>query len=124
MPNPDNIVNHKFPKGKSGNPSGHPKGVKNRSTILRKWIEVNAKVTNPITKQEEAGTVEDLIAIALLTKAIKGDVQAIKEINDTLYGKLLESSKIDASINVEYSKLSRKERRERIELLRQKLLKK
>jgi len=87
-----------FKKGESGNPNGRPKGVKNRSTLLKKWIEVNAKVKNPVTKKEEFGTVEDLITIALISKAIAGDIQAIKEINDTLYGKLQDSQKIDLNI--------------------------
>lgn len=82
-------------KGEIRNPKGKPVGTKNRSTILKKWIEVNAKVKNPITKQEEGGTVEDLITIALITKALKGDVQAIKEINDTLYGKIQDNHLIE-----------------------------
>ena len=96
MANPENIIPPK--KGEIRNPKGKPVGTKNRSTILKKWIEVNAKVTNPITKQEEGGTVEDLITIALITKALAGDVQAIKEINDTLYGKLTENQKIDVNV--------------------------
>ena len=95
-PNIENLKS--FKKGDHGNPNGRPKGVKNRSTILKKWIEVNAKVKNPVTKQEEGGTVEDLITIALITKALAGDVQAIKEINDTLYGKLTENQKIDVNV--------------------------
>lgn len=88
MANPENIKSHEFKKGQSGNPSGHPKGQKNRSTILKKWIEVNSKFENPITEKEVQGTVEDRITLALINKALSGDVQAIKEINDTLYGKI------------------------------------
>ena len=29
-----------FKKGESGNPNGRPKGSKNRSTIMEKWLEV------------------------------------------------------------------------------------
>jgi hypothetical protein len=87
-----------FKKGESGNPNGRPKGVKNRSTLLKKWIEVNTKIKHPITKKEEQGTVEDMIVIALLNKAMQGDIQAIKEINDTLYGKIVDNQKIDLNI--------------------------
>ena len=85
-------------KGEIRNPNGRGLGVKNRSTLLKKWIEVNAKVKNPITKETEAGTVEDMIVIALITKALAGDIAAIKEVNDTLYGKLQDSQKIDLNI--------------------------
>ena len=111
-------------KGEIRNPNGRTPGTKNRSTLLKKWIEVNAKVKNPITKETEAGTVEDMIVIALITKALAGDIAAIKEVNDTLYGKLQDSAKIDASISIEYSKLTKAQRRKRIAELTQKLLKK
>ena len=111
-------------KGEIRNPNGRGLGVKNRSTLLKKWIEVNAKFRNPITKETEQGTVEDMIVIALITKAIAGDIQAIKEVYDTRYGKLQDSAKIDASISIEYSKLTKAQRRKRIAELTQKLLKK
>ena len=93
MPNPDNIKDHSFDKHPEN--IGHkPKGAKNRSTILKKWIEVAVKIkdkSNPLLK-EVTGTVEDQIILALITKARLGDVQAIKEINDTLYGKIIEKT--------------------------------
>jgi hypothetical protein len=82
---------------KKGNPGGgHPKGVKNRSTLLKKWIKVRVQIkdkNNP-TLKEIAGTVEDQVVLALMNKAVKGDIQAIKEINDTLYGKIQEKTEI------------------------------
>lgn len=97
MPNPENI--RPPVKGEIRNPKGKPVGTKNRSTILSKWIHVNTKVKNPITKETEAGTVEDLVMLALINRAMSGDVQAIKEINDTLYGKLQDNSKIEVKSN-------------------------
>lgn len=79
------------------NKEGRPKGSKNRSTILKKWIELTTKLKNPITGAEELGIVEDKVALALLSKALKGDVAAIKEINDTLYGKLTEKSEVNTT---------------------------
>jgi len=35
-----------FKKGESGNPNGRPKGSKNRSTIARRWLEVNQSLKN------------------------------------------------------------------------------
>lgn len=71
----------------SRNPNGRPKGSPNRATVLRKWLDIATKVKNPETGEMLEGTVEDRVAMALIAKAIKGDVQAIKEINDSLYGK-------------------------------------
>jgi hypothetical protein len=74
--------------GQSGNPSGREKGSKNRSTVLKKWIEGNCSITDPGTGLEIEGTIEDKIALALIGKAIKGDVAAIREIYDSVYGKM------------------------------------
>lgn len=95
MPNPENI---RPPKpGEVRNPKGKPLGTKNRSTILKKWIEVATKLKNPITGKDEFGTVEDKVTLALIARALTGDVQAIKEINDTLYGKLTEKSEVNTT---------------------------
>ena len=98
MPNPENI--RPPVKGEIRNPKGKPVGTKNRSTILSKWIHVNTKVKNPITKETEAGTVEDLVMLALINRAMSGDVSAIKEINDTLYGKLTDKSEVAGAIQM------------------------
>lgn len=37
----DDIQKFQFEKGKSGNPAGKPKGIKNRSTIVRMLLEQN-----------------------------------------------------------------------------------
>ncbi len=55
----ENIEKHEFKKGESGNPNGRPKGAKNRSTIAKYWLEVNQKLKNPLTNQEETMSQED-----------------------------------------------------------------
>lgn len=75
-----------FEKGRSGNPNGRPKGAKNRSTIVRKWLEAGEKVKNPITGEEEQLTQEDIMTLALIKKARKGDVSAYKQLMDSGYG--------------------------------------
>jgi len=61
------IEQHKFQKGESGNPTGRPKGSKNRSTIARQWLETTQKAKNPITGVEEILTQEDLGTLAITT---------------------------------------------------------
>lgn len=75
-----------FEKGESGNPNGRPKGVKNRSTIAKQWLEVNQKLKNPLTGNEETMSQEDLMTLALIKKAREGDVAAYKALMDSGYG--------------------------------------
>lgn len=86
MPNPENITKHEFNKGESGNPAGRPKGSKNRSTIARRWLEVNQSLKNPITGENETMSQEDLMTLALIKKAREGDVNAYKALMDSGYG--------------------------------------
>lgn len=76
---------------------GRPLGSKSRSTILRKWLEAELDIVNPITKDKERGTVEDEVILALITKARKGDVSALKEVLDTMYGKLSDKTELSSA---------------------------
>jgi len=76
---------------------GRKEGSKNRSTILKKWLLAELDITNPITKDKQRGTVEDEVILALVTKARKGDVIAIKEVLDTMYGKLTDKVQVDVN---------------------------
>jgi len=94
MPNPENIEQHKFQPGESGNPSGRPKGSRNRSTLVREWLEVKQKEKNPLTGHVEELEQQDLITLALIKKAKKGDVQAYKELMDSAHGKIEQKTDI------------------------------
>lgn len=91
MANEQNLEAHKFKKGQSGNPAGRPKGSKNRSTIAKKWLEATRKGKNPITGEDEVLTQEDVITLALIRKAMDGDVSAYKALMDSTYGQAKES---------------------------------
>ena len=66
--------------------NGRPKGAKNRSTIAKYWLEVNQKLKNPLTGDEETMSQEDLMTLALIKKAREGDVAAYKALMDSGYG--------------------------------------
>lgn len=84
MPNPENIIPPK--PGEVRNPNGKPKGTKNRSTIARKWLEVMQDTKNPLTGDLEKLSQEDLITLAMIHKARKGDVGAYKQLMDSGFG--------------------------------------
>jgi hypothetical protein len=86
MPNPKNIEPHKMKKGTTLNPNGRPKGSRNRSTIARQWLEANEVIINPLTKKKEKLSQEDIMTLALINKARKGDVNAYKALMDSGYG--------------------------------------
>jgi len=97
-------IKPRWQKGESGNPSGRPKGSKNRSTIARKWLETEIKSKHPISGEEITITLEDQITLSIIKKASKGDVSAYRALQDSGYGTAKETIdfKSDgAGINIE-----------------------
>ena len=88
MANKDNLI--PFQKGQSGNPKGRPVGSKNRSTIAKKWLEIEQKLKNPLTNEVEKMSQEDLMTLALIKKAREGDTQAYQKLLDSAYGQPLQ----------------------------------
>jgi hypothetical protein len=86
MPNPENIEPHKMQKGTTLNPNGRPKGSKNRSTIAKYWLSIEQNLKNPLTGDTETMSQEDLMTLALIKKARKGDTNAYKALMDSGYG--------------------------------------
>lgn len=89
----------------SPNPSGRPKGLKNRATILTDLLALTFKkkdeetgklitVPNPLDPSNPTMTVEIAVEVALIKKALSGNIEAIKEIKDTLHGKIKEVREI------------------------------
>jgi hypothetical protein len=87
-----------FEKGESGNPNGRPKGSKNRSTIARRWLEVNQNLKNPLTGESENMSQEDLMTLALIKKAREGDTNAYKALMDSGYGAPVQQVENDITI--------------------------
>lgn len=70
------------------NLNGRPVGTRNRSTILKEILALEHKFDNPITNKSEKMEVEKAIDFALVKNALGGDVQSIREVKDTIYGKV------------------------------------
>jgi hypothetical protein len=70
----DDIKDFQFEKGKSGNPKGKPKGIRNRSTILKELLDLNDN--------------ELKMHMAQIKKAIESsDTSAYNAVLDSAYGK-------------------------------------
>lgn len=93
----ENIIPHQWKKGKSGNPDGRPLGSRNRSTIVREWLECDAT-------DGFGGTMADQLVRKQILKADNAATDAFKEIFDSAYGKNTEVQEIkqtgDMNINI------------------------
>lgn len=91
MANSKNLIKHQFTSENQPAKRGRPKGSHNRKNLLRKWLEIEDFFDNPL-KAPDAPlvlmSVESRIILALIKKAISGDLASIIEIQDTMYGKI------------------------------------
>ena len=94
MSNNDNLKS-KWVKGQSGNPNGRPKGVPNSKTRLLRLLEITQNVKNPITGEVEDFSIAERMDLAILNKALKGDIRAYQELMDRLEGKSRQTTDIN-----------------------------
>ncbi len=96
-----------FKPGQSGNPKGRPKGIKNRQTLLREFIHLEApediqELYNSNSKKKI--TMDEAINLALAMKAAHGDPQAIKLYYEYFDGKKLkQENEISGNLNIEHT---------------------
>jgi Family of unknown function (DUF5681) len=84
-------------KGVSGNPKGRPKGAKNRSTLIKIFSDVKigkipylaARFPNLVEL-----TLEEALGLKLFEAGLNMEVGAIREVMDTLYGKITDKTEI------------------------------
>lgn len=75
--------------GEVRNPGGRPKGSKNRATVIMELLKLKGKQKNPLrNNKEENMTVEKMIELALVKKALAGDVRAIQLVSEKVYGRM------------------------------------
>jgi hypothetical protein len=109
-----------FKKGDpSPNPNGRPKGSRNRSTVIREFLEATMTEKNPITGKTEKLSVEQLMALSMIKQVLsKGNVHAWNSIKDDAYGKAKESVELSGDIGVDLTeKLSKEELKSRLDKL-------
>jgi hypothetical protein len=100
MPTEKQLANLKpAQEGEVRNPKGRGKS-KNRATTFRKWLRVRTKVEHPETGQELEASLEDKVVLSLITAATEEkNVQAAKEILDSVYGKSSQEVKVTGDAN-------------------------
>jgi hypothetical protein len=76
-----------FKPGQSGNPKGKPKGTISITTVLRKLIEKRMQINDPISKLPKNLKIKEIMALALIKKAVAGDVHALEVAMERLEGK-------------------------------------
>lgn len=82
-------------KGEVRNPKGRGKGTPNLKTVLKRWLFTTEKVKNPYTKKDEELTQVDIMVMAQLGKARKGDTTAFNALLDRFDGRPKQSLDID-----------------------------
>jgi hypothetical protein len=97
MANEENLK--PFGKGNNANPNGRPKGSKNRSTIARQYLDLITKQKNGLTGEVEELSQEEMITLAMLVKASKGDVNAYKAVMDSAFGQPKQTTDTNLSVS-------------------------
>lgn len=87
-------------KGQSGNPAGRPQGARGRATLLKDLLDLNVRneqggeVPNPLDPKEKKISYEKAIMVALIKKALAGNIVAIQEVQNTLHGKIKDETDV------------------------------
>jgi len=97
MANEENLK--PFGKGNNANPNGRIKGSKNRSTIARQYLDLITKQKNGLTGEVEELSQEEMITLAMLVKASKGDVNAYKAVMDSAFGQPKQTTDTNLSVS-------------------------
>ena len=93
----DNLIPAK--KGEVRNPKGRTKGSRNRSTVIKRWLEAPKEGKNPITGEVEVLEVQDFLTLAQIGKGLKGDTNAYRELMDGAHGRIENNVKLNANVN-------------------------
>lgn len=83
---------------KKGHPGmgGRPKGSVSLTTVLKKVLDKRFDLKNPLTQKKEKHNVKEWLNIALIARAMKGNVPALQMIYDRIEGKV--AQQIDANL--------------------------
>lgn len=86
MPYADPPKEHQFSSENQPEKRGRPKGVENSKTRLLRLLSLVQKKKNPVTGEMEEFTVLEQMDMQMISKALRGDQKAYKEVMDRLEG--------------------------------------
>lgn len=76
------------------------KGIPNRATVFKKWLETRIKIEDPKDpKGKLTVTLLEAAALGQIESARQGNTSAWKEIQDSIHGKQVEKSEVDLSVS-------------------------
>jgi hypothetical protein len=70
------------------NPAGRPKGSRNRSTLVSRFLSTTQTLINPLTGQPEELSVKELMTLQLIRAAWQGNTRAYVALMDSAYGRV------------------------------------
>jgi hypothetical protein len=73
---------------------GRPKGSKNLTTLLQKYLKTKAEVEHPTSGKKVKVAMQDVIAMKLIDLAQSGNIKAIAQIWDRIEGKPMQHHEI------------------------------
>lgn len=83
----------RFKPGQSGNPGGRPKAPWTMTGLIKEALEEEAE-----TGQQK----KKLVAQKLAQLALKGDMMAIKEVNNRIDGMAQQNMKVDSEVTITF----------------------
>jgi hypothetical protein len=81
-----------FPKGVSGNPGGRPKFAEISEAYRRLLLESAADL-----RRRQPTTTAEGLALSILRRAVRGDVNAAREVTDRVEGRVPQAHEISGS---------------------------
>ena len=88
------FIDNQWKPGQSGNPNGRPPGIRYLSELARDILREHRK------GDLEGKTTDELVVLALVKEALKGNTKAIEMLHDWTEGKVLDVHKIEGDIPV------------------------
>lgn len=91
----------KLQSGGTNGAGGRPKGVQNSKTRLLRFLSLQMKGKNPVTKEQEEFSVLEMGDLKQIEKMLAGDLSAYREILDRLEGKSQQNQNVNLDGKVE-----------------------
>ena len=94
-----------FKPGQSGNPAGRPPGIRYLSELARDILKQSRR------GDTDGKTTDELVVLALVKEALKGNTKAIEMLHDWTEGRVLDTHRIegDGIVSILYKQVKRDE---------------